>query len=84
MEIRTKAAQFIFWEYLFQFLVLCLFIDVGDLKLLSESCFYYLNIIVVFKQAPLSGLGLPSRVHEFDFFLENKEYGPSDGCKIEI
>ncbi len=22
--------------------------------------------------------------NEFDFFLENKEYRPFDGCKIEI
>ncbi len=22
--------------------------------------------------------------NEFDFFLENKEYSPFDGCKIEI
>jgi hypothetical protein len=22
--------------------------------------------------------------NEFDFFLENEEYGPFDGCKIEI
>jgi hypothetical protein len=24
------------------------------------------------------------RYNEFDFFLENKEYRPFDGCKIEI
>jgi hypothetical protein len=26
----------------------------------------------------------PIGYNEFDFFLENKEYRPFDGCKIEI
>ena len=26
----------------------------------------------------------PLGYNEFDFFLENKEYRPFDGCKIEI
>jgi hypothetical protein len=29
-------------------------------------------------------LAPPVGYNEFDFFLENKEYRPFDGCKIEI
>jgi hypothetical protein len=32
----------------------------------------------------LSGRGCSVGYNEFDFFLENKEYRPFDGCKIEI
>ena len=39
------------------------------------------NVLCFLSSLPLLS---PVGYNEFDFFLENKEYRPFDGCKIEI
>jgi hypothetical protein len=54
----------------------------------KRGAFFFFKFCLPAFAAPVGGGGEAAQCalgyNEFDFFLENKEYNPFDGCKIEI
>jgi hypothetical protein len=58
----------------------------GSIDTLSTPLFsgWTIPLTTMFHHGPSIYVHCTVGYNEFDFFLENKEYRPFDGCKIEI